>query len=137
MPDSDKAVRDFLRGRAAVTALVDAGRIDFAAVSDTSAPSVRVTRVGGGDDTSDAPLDRPLVQIDVWSGSNPSRNQAAALKGAIRDELHRFRTSAMNADVIGHGAVLQSDIYVPDNDFTPPRPRYSLTYELVTVAVAT
>lgn len=132
MPDTEKAVRDWLRGLATVTALVDAGRIDFAPVSDTNAPSVQIFKVGGGDDLSLAPLDVPLIQIDVRAGAQNSRNQAVALRDQIRAEIQALRPTTVAPHVLYGGRVL-SDVYLPDPDFSPPTPRhrFALTFECV------
>lgn len=125
IPDTDLVVREWLRTVTAVTTLVASGRIDMGTVADTADPSIAVTRVGGGDDASEAPVDVALIQIECWSGSSPSRTQAAAVKNAVRNALKTLRDATVGTTLLTGGAQVVSDLFVPDpaND----RPRYVLT----------
>lgn len=133
MPDCETAVRDWLRSLPGVTALIDATRIDFSPVSDTNAPFVVILRVGGGDDLSTAPLDVPLIQVDVYAGKQNSRLQATALRDQIKAEAQELRAVTVAPHVL-YGARVLSDVYLPDPDLAvtgQPRHRFALTFECV------
>lgn len=126
-PDVEGALRDWLRGRSAIEALVDE-RVFFGVSGDNA--QIVVQRVGGGDDLSEAPLDIALIQLDLWgSKSSPSKADLDELRRTVRAELYQLReATALNDDVTAYGANVASDLWRPDpaND----RPRYILTVEV-------
>lgn len=125
LPDTAKMVRDWLRSISAVTTLVSSSRIDIAASADTANPSIIVRRVGGGDDDGEAPIDQALVQIDIVSGSTPSRAAVLAIVGVVRGEIKALRTATVGNLGVLYGGSVDSDVWLPDpsND----RPRQILT----------
>jgi hypothetical protein len=142
-PDVEGGLRDYLRDQADVAALVDR-RVFFGIPDRPTFPLVTVRRVGGTDDTSDAPLDRALVQIDCWgrlfNDTNPGKAahgdlaQTSALRLAVRKALRLITSQTpLNANVVAYGAVVQSDPFLPDPD--NDRPRYAVT-ALVTARAA-
>lgn len=73
-PDSEAAVRNYLRQDAGVTALV--GNRVFFGTDNAAYPWVAVQRVGGGVAVNDlANVDGPMIQLDCYGGP---RNKAAA-----------------------------------------------------------
>lgn len=137
-PDVEGALRTWLRTRTALTALVGQ-RIFFGVprgAGESSFPLVAIQRVGGGDDASDAPLDRALIQLDVWGQLDASGNGRKADAWAVVNAL-RTQLGAMGPDttlasgVIGHGATVESVGWLPDPD--SDRPRYAVTAEVTVI----
>ena len=113
-PDIEGDIRTRLRADTGVTDLV--GQRVFLStrtLTEASFPCVIVSRVGGGDHpTSDAPIDQPLLQLDVW-GPATSKQAATDVVNAVRNALRQI------------GAETISVIWLPDPDNR--RPRYVLT----------
>lgn len=132
-PDTEGAVRAFLRASAAVSALVGQ-RVFFGVPDSPTWPLVTVQRVGGGDDLGEAPIDQALIQLDCWgrlySDSDPTKKhgdkaQARAVANAVRAAVHEVRSDLTTyAGCVLYGASVNSDLFVPDPD--NDRPRYSL-----------
>ena len=126
-PDVEGAVRDHLRADADVAALVGT-RVFFGVPLDSNGqvtaqlPLVTISRVGGGDDASEAPIDQALLQIDCWAASR-NKAQAHAVTSAVRKSLTEIRTAEVGSTVL-FGAVVESVIWSPD---PKDLPRYSLT----------
>lgn len=137
MPDVEGALRTWLRGRAAITALVGQ-RVFFGIPRKASTwPLITLQRIGGGDDQSQAPIDRALVQIDVWGALDDSGNGMKAdtttVVNTLRAELATVdRRTALNADVDCLGIVVVGVVYLPDPD--NDRPRYSVTAEVAAIS---
>jgi hypothetical protein len=96
MPDVEGGVRTFLRANAGVAAIVGQ-RVFFGVpkgATEATFPLVTVSRVGGGDDFSDVPIDVALVQIDCWGGIDDlgqrqeGRGRVAAQRGPQRLPRH-------------------------------------------------
>jgi hypothetical protein len=140
-PDVEGAVRTYLRAHTDVTALCGT-RVFFAVPRQATYPLVVVTRVGGFDDTSDAPLDQALIQVDCWGDlhtdtiASPDKAQAAAVLRAVRQAFYDLTHQPAVVSVAGDdphdvrlaGAQVQSDPYVPDPDNR--RPRYAVTAQV-------
>lgn len=139
LPDTEGAVRTFLRANAAVAAIVGA-RVFFGVpkgATEASFPLVVVQRVGGGDSDSEAPVDEALLQVDCWGSISAEsgygvKATATALKNAVRSAFKSFNGGQLVAGVECGGFTVQSDIWLPDpeND----RPRYSLTVEAAAIS---
>lgn len=137
-PDVEGALRTWLRLQPTLTAHVST-RIFFGVPkphSEQNYPMVIVTRVGGGGDTSDVPVDLATIQLDVWGRLGASgygmkaecRTTTNALRAVLED------LEAGNVDVNGtllHGANVTSDVWLPDPD--DDRPRYSLTVSVAAI----
>lgn len=135
LPDTEGAVRSYLRAHADVAAVVTA-RVWFAMPNTPTFPCVIVTEIAGTDDTSEAPLDQSMLRIDCWGSlhgnGNPDKAAATAVRLAVRQALYDLRTPA--DVVLGEepdevtvrlaGAFVQSTTYLPDP--TDGRPRYSI-----------
>lgn len=136
-PDVEGALRTWLRGRAAVSALVGQ-RVFFGVPEKASTwPLVTVRRVGGGDDPGIAPVDRALVQIDVWGDIDASghgkKADATTLVNTLRAELSAVdRRTALSASVDALGISVESVVWLPDPD--NDRPRYVVTAEVTTLS---
>jgi hypothetical protein len=124
-PNVAKAARDWLRGLSAVTALVDADRINYGTVSGSEAQIV-VTRLFGGDDLGEAPIDQATVQIDAWA---PTHDEAHDIAATIRAALHDIRTpTAFGSEGTTYGALTDGIVWAPDDESDSPR--YVLTTQL-------
>jgi len=139
LPDVEGGIRAWLRADTAVATLIG-NRVffDVPRVGPTF-PLVTIARVGGSDDTSDAPIDRCALRITVWGAlttdGKPNKAGCFAVKNAVRAALLSIRSrTTVTAGVDVFGAQVSGDLYAPDatdND----RPRYTLTV-FVTAVVA-
>lgn len=126
-PDTEGAIRDYLRGVPEVAA--DVGTRVFFGVAEGTFPQVVVSRVGATSDLSDAPIDQALIQLDVWG---PDRDKATAtrvknrVKGAITALNHR---PVVVGGVQLAGATVDSDAWLPDPN--TQQARYILTCTVV------
>jgi hypothetical protein len=139
MPDVEGGVRTFLRANAEVAAIVGQ-RVFFGVpkgATEATFPLVTVSRIGGGDDFSEVPIDIALLQIDCWGGIDDSGNgkkaEAVSLLNAVRNACLAIRgRTALNSSVDAAGIFVQSVVWLPDpaND----RPRYSVTAEVTAIS---
>lgn len=96
-PDIEGALRTYLRADTDIDS-VFGDRIFFGAPRKTttaSFPMICITRIGGGQRSGDAPMDMPMVQLDVYgrkadeeSGGRLAVTQGAAL---LRKVLSKIR----------------------------------------------
>jgi hypothetical protein len=129
-PDIEGALRDYLRADAGVSTLVG-NRVFFGLPPRVAFPAVIIRRVGGGDDPSEAPIDRPLVAIDCW-GKPKNKADAFALAAAVRDALTAIRRTTQDSTVL-YGANVIGAIFFPDPE--TDQPRYALTVDVTARAV--
>lgn len=135
-PDVEGALRTWLRADAPLTALVGA-RVFFGVprkATDSSYPLVTVQRVGGGQDLSEVPIDRALIQFDVWGTDAESGGKARAwaVVNALRSRLETMRDrTVLNPEVDAFGAEVLSVVWSPDP--ADDRPRYSVTAEVTAI----
>jgi len=127
LPDVEGAVKDYLMAHSSISSL---GSGFFAIPDRPTFPLWVVTRVGGGDDPSEAVIDQALIQIDVWGPTRAEKRggkaAATALALAIRSVLRAIRgITALNASVTAYGAEVISVVTPPDP--RSDRPRYALT----------
>lgn len=123
LPDVEGGVRDALRDDAGVSALVGT-RVYFGVPTSAVWPLITITRVGGGDDPADVPLDLGLLQIDCW-GAERNKAQAWAVAAAVRSWARSIRRATdLNTEVTAYGVTVESVIWAPDET---DRPRYSIT----------
>ena len=112
-PDVEGDVRAMLRDDPDVAALVGARVfLSTRALTEASYPCVVVTLAGSSDDTSEAPIDLALVQLDCW-GPMTSKSVTTDVVNAVRSALHR------------HGIDVAGRVWAPDPD--DRRPRYVVT----------
>lgn len=139
LPDLEGGLRTWLRAQAALSAIVGQ-RVFFGIpkkATETTFPLLVVSRVGGALDPSEAPVDRPLLQIDVWGSLDASGNgkkaETTALVNTLRSLLAAVRgRTALSADVDAFGFDEQSCVWLPDPD--NDRPRYALTVEVTGIS---
>ncbi len=131
-------MRTWLRAGTEVSAIVGA-RVFFGVPRDakeSSFPLVTVRRVGGGQDTGDAPVDRALIQVDCWGSIDASGNgvkaTATALVNAVRQRLEAVGTDLTPiSGAVLHEAAVESVLWLPDPD--NDRPRYVVTAEVTAI----
>jgi hypothetical protein len=136
-PDTEGAIRTWLRAQPAVTALVGQ-RVFFGipkAATEATFPLVTVQLVSTVPDPSEAPVDRSLIQIDCWGSLDASGNgqkaAATALVNTIRALLHSITQPTPMGTVTVFGANVESVTWLPDP--TNDRPRYVLTAEVTAI----
>lgn len=136
-PDVEGAVRDWLRDDTALQALI--GRRVFFGVprNATRWPLVTVQRIGGSQDPGEAPVDRALIQLDIWGeidgSGNGDKAGATAVLNAVRSRLDDVKhRTPLNASVDAFGCEVAGVVWAPDGE--DDRPRYALTVEVVAVS---
>lgn len=121
LPDVEGACRTHMRLNAGIAAAVGE-KVLFGVVGDDAQITVR--RVGGGDDTSEAPIHQALIQFDCW-GAPRNKAQAWAVASAVLSWARAIRrATALTTEVTAYGVDVESVIWAPDD---ADRPRYSIT----------
>lgn len=134
-PDVEGAMRAWLRSRTEITALVGQhvffGAPDDATESDY--PMIVISRVGGGNDLSEAPIDLPTMQLTVWAPLR-RKDTATAVKNVLKGVLGSIRspTTVVGFAVL-YGAEVNTDVWLPDP--ADNRPGYMLTVEVTARAI--
>lgn len=128
MSDIEGGWKAYLRARPAIQAVFST-RVFLRPDSKADYPQIVVTRIGGGADTGEAPIDRPLVQFDVWGALN-DRHGCYEAKKVLRAELDAIRggTTVLSAEchLLGIPQVIDDRLLAdPSNN----RPRYALTVD--------
>lgn len=120
LPDVERLTVTWLRDQVEAAAIFD-DRIYTEIPNSPTWPLARITRVGGGPTSRLARLDAAELQLDVWGGP-----KATAYDG--------FTTllALMAGRMVGThdlGVVSAVEVvslrWLPDDSFTPARPRYS------------
>lgn len=134
LPDVERLVSRYLRDSAPVDALV--GQRVYTAwpqtgTEDTKSPLVLITRIGG-----DPPFSYPLVldacdlQVDAYGGP---KHQAHQLAATVRQSLAAL-VDRVTPDGVVHAVTFGALRYVPDESFSPARPRYVMDVSITTTA---
>ena len=136
-PDTEGAIRSWLRDQLAVRAVVG-NRVFFGvpkAATEATFPLVTVQLVSTVPDPSEAPIDRSLIQIDCWGSLDASGNgqkaAATALVNTIRALCHSITQPTPMGTVTVFGCNVESVTWLPDP--TNDRPRYSVTAEVTAI----
>ncbi len=120
LPDIERLVTDFLRAQAEITTIV--GNRVYTEIPDTPTfPLVRVRRLGGFP-VLNRPLyvDAPLVQIEGYAATKgAARLLTETCRAVLAERVEGTHTTGVVA-----GVSFGSLIWLPDEDFTPPKPRY-------------
>jgi hypothetical protein len=96
-------------------------------------PLISITRVGGGQDSSEAPLDLALIQFDVW-GSVGGRVACWGYTAQLRTALDAINgATLLQGQTVAYGADVMSVAFFPDpaND----RPRYVVTAQVTSLVL--
>lgn len=120
LPDIEVLVTSFLRAQIEVTSIVNA-RVYTEVPANPTFPLVRVRRLGGFP-ALNRPLyvDRPLVQIEGYAAT---KGAARLLTETCRAVLAE-RAEGTHATGVVAGVTFGALLWLPDDDFTPPKPRY-------------
>lgn len=132
-PDVEGGLRTYLRADSGLAALVNRRVFFGVPKGDTRYPLVTIQRVGGGDDPSaDVPIDRALIQVDVW-GEPRRKSQATEVLGALRTALEAIRGRVhLSPGIDAFGATVETVFYAPDP--ADDRPRYIVTALVTAIA---
>jgi hypothetical protein len=146
LPDTEGAIRAYLRTATEVTSSAIGTRVFFGVPKphkETNFPLAVVTRVGGGPDSSDAPIDQAVIQIDVhgtftegqYGDKRGCRAAANAILRALRflDNANGAVVAVDGVNVALHGAIVSNDLWLPDTD--NDRPRYVITAAVTAIVV--
>lgn len=128
-PNVRQALRTYLRADTAVSAIV--GNRVFYGVPHRGATFPLISlpgQVGGGQDPGEAPIDRPLHQIDLWGAIPNGLDDLYTLEGAVRDALDSIRNATTIGSVVLYGASLAGAVDLPDP--ADDRPRRILTVDI-------
>lgn len=127
--DVEGALRTWLRTQTDLTALVSQ-RIFLGIPKDTVLyPFVTLSRVGGGDDGSDNPMDLPVVSFQVWASN---RTSAELTTRTLRGVLRELRSTLIDTGVRCSHIATQS-FFQPDPESN--KPRYIVSAQLAVIAV--
>ena len=122
LPDVEAMLSAALRADADIIALVG-DRVYGELPKDAglrAGPLVRLGRIGGGPTGQPLTLDAAIVQFDVWGGTKKQAREVAATIAKVVGELAGYS----GPDGYITGTSPGSLRYVPDESFTPQRPRY-------------
>jgi hypothetical protein len=130
-PDIEGAIRTYLRADADLAAQIGQ-RVYFSVPRDstTSFPCVKITRLGGGQDSSQVPLDLALLQFDVYGKTSDEagggRGPTTLVLNALRKALSTIQgMTRLNGTVVAWDCDVRTVSYVsmPADD----RPRFVVT----------
>lgn len=121
--DAEALVSQYLRAQSEVTAIV-AQRVYTALPEDKTFPLVRLHRIGGTPKLSrPLHLDTARLQVDVWGGSKATALDAM---DAVRTELSKLvDEDPVQPLGVVCGVKFGPLAYLPDESFTPAKPRYT------------
>lgn len=128
-PNVRAALRTYLRADTAVSAVV--GNRVFYGVPHKAPTFPLVTlpgQVGGGQDPGEAPIDRPLHQLDLWAAIPDGLDVLYTLESAVRDALDALRGATTIGSVVLYGATIAGAVDLPDP--ADDRPRRILTVDI-------
>lgn len=131
LPDAEQLVSGYLRRSPRVTALVGDRVYTAFPAQAGGGPLALVQRVGG-----EPPFSWPLVvdqarlQVDAWGGN---KKQAHTLAATLRAELCNLAGTAQPEGVAA-GVSFGALQYLPDETYSPPRPRYLFDLAVTTRA---
>jgi hypothetical protein len=132
-PNVREALRDYLKADAGVAALIG-NRVFYGVPSGATFPLVTIPgQVGGGQDPGEAPLDRPLYQLDRWGRKPDGLPTLYALESAVRDALDALRNATVVGSAVLYGATLAGAVDFPDP--ADDRPRRILTVDITARAL--
>lgn len=137
LPDAEQVISAYLRGRPEIQDLVD-DRV-FTELpglrkdqQEWRFPAVRITRIGGSPALAyPLVLDRPTTQVDVWGGPKSTARRIAETCRAVLALAHleQHELAVVYAPKPPNGGFGPLS-YLPDDDFTPARPRYTFDVTL-------
>ena len=120
MPDAERIVSTYLRSVPAVAGLVADRVYTELPKAGGTFPLARLARIGGGPTGTPAYMDEARISVDIWGGSKYEARELAATIAAALDEAAGYSAHDGYISSTSPGALR----YVPDETFTPTRPRY-------------
>jgi len=129
-PDTEAGIVALLKNYSQVTNIVGTSVLFGVPRNNPSFPLIVVRRLTGGEDTSDAPLDQAVLNIDCWGRS---KLEASNLVNAVRSVFFGVRSPVEIAGVRIYVATVDSVVWQPDPE--DDRPRYVLTTRVTSAAV--
>ena len=134
LPDVERLTSRWLRARPAITALV-ADRVYTAwphsSPEQTRQPLLLIQRVGGAPIFSlPLVLDAAELQLDAYGGPKHASHALAATACRELVEL----TDQPTEDGVVHAVTIGAKRWLPDESFSPPRPRYVCDITLTVTA---
>lgn len=129
LPDAEALVSQFLRAQPELEAAIG-NRVYTALPGHPTWPLIRLTLVAGSPVVS-RPLvvDRPRIQLEAYGGS---KKDARDLIDLAR-RLIAARIEGVHAGLgVVSGYVFGNQSYLPDDSYSPTRPRYIADVELIT-----
>ena len=131
-PDVEGAMRTWLRAQPAIAAHV-ASRVFLGVPDTTTYPLITITRIGGVEDRSDAPIDQAALRFTVW-GQLRDRKGCTDCYRALRGVLHSMAgPTPLDANTRGFGATIDSVLYLPDP--ADNRPRYVIHSRITAISI--
>jgi hypothetical protein len=137
-PDVEQALKEYLLADTGIAALIG-GRVFLGVPRDSSDafPCVKITRLGGGQDGSDAAIDLPLVQFDVYGKRSDEvgggRGPTTRVLNALQKALSTIKgKTPLNVSVTAWDADVRSIFFssLPADD----RPRFVVTVAMTAMA---
>lgn len=124
-PDVEGALKTYLQARLTTPRFIGFGVPKEA--NESLFPMVIITRIGGGQDPSEVPLDLATVQFDCWARKDKGRKaEAWAVAQELRGVLDEIRgITQLVSGVRAYGAQVESVIWSPDPG--DARARYVIT----------
>jgi Protein of unknown function (DUF3168) len=129
-PDVEGALRTWLRDDPTMLAVVNR-RVFFGVPAQGALfPLITISRVGGGENSSEAAIDEAAIQFSVWG---QARADCTAAMLALRAALHKIRgRTALTGAVTAYGATINSVVWQPDP--ADARPRFIVTALVTAIA---
>lgn len=129
LPDTELAVRDWLRTVPAVTSLVgnDSRRIDVDYSGSKDLTHITMFRSGGAP-AEFLPFDDAVMTFLCWG---KGRGSALTLATTLAETLRSTREVALNANAYLRGCQVASTFWNPDEDGTP---RYAVIARITATA---
>lgn len=125
LPDPEVVAVGVLRGSSDITDLIGT-RVGTELYAGTGA-ALQITLVDGTERVR-LHLDAVRLQVDAWGGT---KAEAQTLAATARAVLLAAGGTVTATAVITDARTLIRPHWLPDPEFSPPRPRYSADYELV------
>lgn len=136
LPDIEGSLRTWLRAQTAISSLVS-NRVFFGIPTPSVAyPLITLSRVAGGDDPGEAPVDEAVIQFHVWGLPQKQNGKATALAvvNALRSVLRSIRgDTVLVSGVRCYGVVVDLVLFQPDP--VTDRARYVVTARVTSAVV--
>lgn len=120
LPDAERIISTALRASADIDALIGDRVYTSLPKGDRTFPLCRLVRIGGGPAGTPIYIDAVAMQFDVWGGTKYEARLVAATVVAVLDGLTGYTAHGGYITGVDPGATR----YIPDESFTPSRPRY-------------